>query len=212
MLFNKFVAFFKDGHRVANAMMILVLAGFAIAAVTPAFAQSGSVYGERGAQVLSNVTRAVVLQTRPIHVEPQSQDRYAGAAAGAALGGGLGAYIGRKNTAAQAVLGVVGASLGGLAGSKAANSWSADRAVEYIVQVINMDGSQGPIYAIAQPDPGELISAGEPVYLLNTTGTMRVVRAQHQVVPAPVQQRNPASDMPSGRPMVHVDYQLSGRF
>ena len=212
MLFNKFVAFCKDGHRVAEAMTYLALLGFLLVAAVPAFAQSGSVYGDRSAQVLSNVTRAVVLQTRVVHVEPQNQDRYAGAAAGAALDDGIGAYLGRKSNAAQAVLGVVGASLGGLAGSKAANSWGSDRAMEYVVQVINTDGSQGPIYAITQPDPGEILSAGDPVYLLSTAGTMRVVRAQHQLVPAPAQQRAPTSDPAASRPMFHVDYQLSGRF
>ncbi len=200
----------RDGHNVANLVMGLVLSGFLIAFSTGAMAQSGNVYGDRGAQVLSSATRAIVLQTRVVSVEPQDPTRYAGAAAGAAIGGGLGALAGKKSNGAQAVLGLVGATLGGLAGSKLANNWGANSAVEYIVQTVNADGREGQIVSITQPNPAEVIGAGEPVYLINTVGTMRVVRMQMLQPPHTIA---PMMEAPRAHPSVHqVDYQLSGRF
>lgn len=197
------------GHKVANWLMALVAIGFLIAFSSGAMAQSGNVYGDRGAQVLSNATRGIVLQTRTVAVQPQDPTRYAGAAAGAALGGGLGAMAGKKSNAAQAVLGVVGATLGGLAGAQLANHWGSSRAVEYIVQTVHSDGREGNVVAITQPDPGEIISAGEAVYLINTLGVMRVVRMQMLQAPHAI---TPLTEAPRAQPSVHpVDYQLSGR-
>lgn len=202
-------AMYLRGHKLANRLMALIAIGFLLAFSSGVMAQSGSVYGDRGAQVLSNATRAIVLQTRAVSVQPQDPTRYAGAAAGAALGGGLGAMAGKKSNAAQAVLGVVGATLGGLAGAQLANQWGSTRAVEYIVQTVHADGREGSLMSITQPDPGEIIGAGEAVYLINTLGVTRVVRMQ-MLHPHAV---TPMTEAPRAQPSVHtVDYQLSGRF
>jgi outer membrane lipoprotein SlyB len=184
---NEVFGFLKDGNKVAEAVSVLLLIGFLLFAAGGAFAQSGSVYSERGSQTSSYVNRAVVLQTRIVKVETETPTRYAGAAAGAALGGALGVKLGHNSSAASTVLGLIGASIGGLGGAKAADALGGSRAIEYVVQVLRHDSTLGEVMAITQPDPAESISAGDAVFLINTVGTWRVVKMQGGL-PQPVTQ------------------------
>lgn len=163
-----------------------IFAGVLLAMASGAFAQSANVYSERGSQRASAVTRAVVLQSRAVHVEPQNTTRYAGSAAGAAIGGGLGAYLGRKSNGTAAALGLVGAAIGGLAGNQAADRFGGTLAVEYIVEVEGDQRRPAQRMAITQPEPGPALAAGDLVYLIETAGTWRVVKA-HSVHVAPAE-------------------------
>lgn len=163
----------------------MIFAGVLLAMATGALAQSGNVYSERGSQRASAVTRAVVLQARAVQVEPRDMTRYAGSAAGAAIGGGLGAYLGRKSNGTAAALGIVGAAIGGLAGNQAADRFGGTFAVEYIVEVEGDQRRPMQRMAITQPEPGPALAAGDLVYLIETAGTWRVVKAHSvQVAPA----------------------------
>lgn len=209
---NEIVAFLKDGNRVAEWFSFVVLAGVLLFAATGAFAQSGNVYGDRGSQTVSTVTRAVVLQSRIVKVAAESPTRYAGAGAGAALGGAIGASLGTHSYAAQTALGLVGAALGGVAGNNAADTLGGTRAVEFIVQVVRPDSSLGETLAITQPDPADVIGTGELVYLINTAGTWRVVRMQSASAPRP-ETTLPMGDVQRTNPgVLMVDVQGSGRY
>lgn len=183
MDFTQWAANLKDGRKVAHALSWIILAGVLLAMASGALAQSGDVYGERGAQVASTVRTAIVLQSRPVRVQADDQTRYAGTAAGGALVGGLGARLGRSSNTATVVLGLAGASLGSLAGAKLATTLGGSDATEFIVQEVTVDGRSGQITAITQPAPSEPINAGDMVYLVNTIGTWRVVRARQVHVP-----------------------------
>lgn len=172
----KVAAFAKNPDHWIYAIAVTVLMGFA----TGAFAQSGSVYSLRGAQTASPVARAVVLQSREVAVEAPNPVRYSGAATGAALGGALGAALGHSSARSQVALGLIGATLGGLSGQLVAENYGGTRAVEYIVQT-EQDGQRpGRVIAITQPEPGPSLTAGDQVYLIQTSGTWRVVRAMVQ--------------------------------
>lgn len=182
---QEIIAVLKDGRRVSHWVASTVLVGMLLLMGTGAMAQSGSIYGERGAQQASPVTRAIVLQTRAVEVQADATTRYAGGGAGAALGAALGAKLGKNSNSTATALGLVGAAIGGLGGAKLADKLGSTRTIEYIVQTYRSDGSQGEVLAIAQPDPGQSIGAGEPVYLINTSGTWRVVvRLQSASAPA----------------------------
>lgn len=171
---QKAASLLKDPQNWIYMIAVGVVLGFA----SGAFAQSGSVYSERGSQQASEVIRAVILQTREVLVEPQNTARYAGGVVGAAIGGGLGAMLGRKDSRASTVLGLVGATLGGVAGDRAAQSWAATKSVEYIVQTHSDQRVPPRRLAITQPEPGPVLVAGDHVYLIQTGGTWRVVKDQ----------------------------------
>jgi outer membrane lipoprotein SlyB len=111
--------------REPNNWIYAIFVGVLIAFCTGALAQSGNVY--YSGQVASPVLKGKILQAREVAVQAQDSTRYAGAAAGAALGGGLGAWAGRHSRGASTVLGLVGASLGGVAGNSAAQHWGVIR-------------------------------------------------------------------------------------
>jgi outer membrane lipoprotein SlyB len=180
MAFNrKAVAWFANPHN-------LVYVIFAITVVllsTGVLAQSGNIYSDRSAQAASPVVRAVILQTRDVEVAPSDATRYAGSAAGGALGGGLGVALGRGGNNGTA-LGIVGAVLGGLGGAAATNRLGASRAIEYLVQIPADQWRPEQLMSITQPDPGQQMLPGDAVYLINTNGTWRVVKAMQPMAPA----------------------------
>jgi len=171
---HKAASLFKNPQN----WIYMIAFGVALGFASGAFAQSGNVYSDRGSQQASEVTRAVILQTRDVLVEPQNSTRYAGGAAGAALGGGVGALLGRKDSKASTVLGLVGATLGGVVGNHVAQSWGATKSVEYIVKTEGDQRTPSRSLAITQPEPGPSLAAGDYVYLIQTGGTWRVVKAQ----------------------------------
>lgn len=197
-------AWFINPHNlvyVLFAVTVLLLS-------TGVLAQSGNVYGSRSAQSASPVLRAVILQTREVKVAAADTTRYAGTAAGGALGGGLGFALGKKGKSSTA-LGVVGAVLGGLGGATAADHLGGSRAVEYVVQIPATPGRSEQLMAITQPEPGQLLLPGETVYLVNTMGAWRVIRAN---LPAPqVQETEPAGGWVRPVPNFHTEVQFDAR-
>lgn len=151
-----------------------------------AAAQSGSVYGERGAQTVQQVTRGVVLQLRDVKVQPSQQAGYIGTSAGAALGGLIGVALGNNSSsAARGVLGILGATLGGVGGQAAAEHMGSGNAVEILVETQGQyNGTQ--VIAIVQPLPAPDVFVGQAVLVLNEGGKSRVI-------PAAVRSVNPAA-------------------
>ncbi len=175
---------FTNPHNLVYVICVVVLVMFSAGA----FAQSGNVYGNRSAQTAAPVIRAVILQAREVKVAPSDVTRYAGSAAGGALGGGIGYALGKKGHSSAAI-GLVGAVLGGLGGAAAADQLGGSRAVEYMVQVPAVPGRPEQLMAITQPEPGQQLLAGDAVYLINTQGAWRVIKAAPA---APTQATEPA--------------------
>lgn len=159
----------------------------------PAHAQSGNVYRNSGAQAAQNVTRGVVVGTRMVETQARDSTRQVGSVIGAALGGGIASQMGNQNNyASRAVLGLIGAALGGFGGNMAAESIGNTRSVEILVQLRGRNG-EDQILGVVQPLPGPDVVIGQQVLVLNERGMNRVIPAQNsgsqlQPYQAPVNQ------------------------
>lgn len=179
---------------VKNSFAIKMMAALAIglAIASSAFGQSRSVYSEGTVQVPSqSVVVATVLQWTEVKVQTQQNTKYAGVAAGSALGGGLGAAVGGKPST-KAILGLVGAVLGGLGGQEAAERLGGAKAYEYFLKTEGDSRRRSEVIMITQPEPQRSLNAGDQVYLVATRGTWRIVAVANTTVPAaPVAQPVP---------------------
>lgn len=175
-----------------NWINVLLCIGFVVALLAPheTWAQSGNVYSPRSVQMASPVTRGIILQTREVSVSPDQTNRYGGMGVGASLGGAVGMRLAKgQSNSTRAALGLVGAILGGLGGQKVTDSIGGPKAIEYIVQTVPVGREQARVMAITQPEPGPTLSAGAPVYLVQTGATWRVL-AQY-VPPRPTVTSHP---------------------
>ena len=145
-------------------MKALLWAGVLMAIATGASAQSGSVYGADQAQIVGSAERGVVLQAAWRSVEASWQERTTGAAIGSAAAYHLAA---RKGWSA----GLAAGGFGGLLGERIAAKIGEDKAQELLVDV------GGRVVVVLQPMPAEELVAGDRVYVLNSAGKTRVVRA-----------------------------------
>jgi outer membrane lipoprotein SlyB len=143
----------------------------------PAHAQSGNVYGSGQVQVAGPTESAVVVQVQVKEAEPGWQVRTAGAGIGGALGGLLANEVSGNARYAASVLGM---TIGGLLGERAATSTMSQEAQEVILQVAGTNGQPPRILTIVQPAPYDRLFPGEAVYVINTAGKYRVVRQLQQ--------------------------------
>ena len=158
---------------------VVVLCLFA----TGVYAQSGSIYSERGVQTSSPVTRATVLQVRAVRQEASQTARYSGMAAGGAMGAALGSNWGSNSgSGAQTALGILGGILGGAGGQAVAERVGGTVALEIIVETEASGYRQSEVIAITQPSPGPDVYEGEKVYLIQTNGTWRVIKANSAAI------------------------------
>lgn len=160
----------------AEILAVLVVA-FLMMIPDRAQAQSGNVYGTGQAQVYSQTEEAVVLQVRVTRTEPSWQARAAGTGVGAVVGG----LLGRKASNNSAAT-VIGTTLGGLAGERVTTAMATNQAQEIVLQLPGRNGTPARIITIVQPAPFDAVASGQRVFLINSAGTYRVVRALQQPV------------------------------
>lgn len=169
------------GERYLQIFMLCVLVFVVpfVVFVDPAHAQSGNVYGNGQVQISGPTESAVVLQVQIKRSEPGWQARTAGAGIGGALGGLLASNASGNARYAANILGM---TIGGVVGERAATAIMSDDAQEVILQVAGLNGQPPRILTIVQPSPFDRLVPGESVYLINTAGKYRVVRQLQQPV------------------------------
>ncbi len=145
-----------------RAWGVLILVGALVA--EGAGAQSGSVYSVDQSQVLGAAERGVVVQAAWRSVEASWQERATGAALGSAAAYHLSAKSGWS-------AGLVAGGLGGLLGERVAAKVGEDRAQELLIDL------GGRIVVVVQPAPADELRPGEQVYVVNTNGKVRAIRA-----------------------------------
>lgn len=171
----------KAVHLLGDAVCLLIVVLVCNIIFTPskAYAQSGNVYGNGQAQVSALTEEGTVLQVQRKSAQPNWQSRTAGAGIGSALGAMLALQAGGNN---RMVANVIGATLGGIAGERAANSMMTEDAQEIVLKVTSSNGRFSRIITIVQPAPYTPVVAGQDVFLVNTAGVMRVIPRMIQPV------------------------------
>lgn len=165
--------------------ILVIIAGFIAGIMSvPASAQWGwnnstnpnsGVYGNQGAMRTQNVQMGVVVQIRPVRVEPSQTAAWTGRGAGAALGGVVGSKIGKGSgrTAAMILAGLAGA----VAGDAATDALAGHNAQEIIVAMEPANGGHAPAM-MAVTQAGSALQPGMKVFVIGDGWSgMRVVPA-----------------------------------
>lgn len=137
----------------AIALLAALLAMLAGCAETP----GPSSYTPGEAMSLGQVSRATILDVRPVKIQPNAQTGSAGSLAGAVVGGIAGHSVGEGH--GQALMTVGGVILGSILGSKAENVSSARDALQVILKT-----EDGRTLSIVQPASLNLYK-GQKVWL-----------------------------------------------
>lgn len=139
-----------------------------VAALAACATSSPDVIQRGDAQRLSEVQDATVLTIRPVTVDGSQTGM--GATAGGVVGGIAGASVGGQREAA--IVGVLAAVAGAVAGNAIERMGTRDDAVEILLQLKN-----GERRAIVQAKGTETLLPGDPVLLVSTGGKVRVTKA-----------------------------------
>lgn len=115
------------------------------------------------------VIEAVVLQVRDVEVAPTTTATATSTGLGGLIGAALGAQAGKGN--GKYVAGALGGILGGIAGNQIGQRVTAATAQEVILRK-----SDGSIIAVTQAE--STLYAGQPVYLVESWGKVRVIPVQ----------------------------------
>ncbi|MFT6589276.1 MAG: outer membrane lipoprotein SlyB [Rhodoferax sp.] len=145
-----------------SVSLLLVATLVACASSSPDMIQRGD------AQRLSFVQDGVVLSVRPVVVEGSQSG--IGAAAGGVVGGIAGSSVGGRREGV--IVGVLAAVVGAVAGNVIERAGTRDEAVELLIQL-----KGGERRAIVQAKGAEILSPGDAVILVTTSGKVRVTKA-----------------------------------
>lgn len=163
----------KNGWHVLYMLAMSSMLAIGLCAVSrTAFAQSGNVYGNGQAQTYSTTEEAVVLQANIRSVAPSTTTQVAGSGIGAAIGGLIASRAGNN----QPVATLIGATIGGILGNRVTDKVADNTAQEIVLKVTFPGTNQYRIVTVVQPAPFDPVVAGQPVFLINSAGTYRVVR------------------------------------
>jgi outer membrane lipoprotein SlyB len=114
------------------------------------------------------VMAGVVLQTRDIAVQSSTASQTVSTSVGALLGGAIGSKAGKGN--GRYVATALGGVLGGLAGNQVGDMISSAKAQEIIVK-----REDGGLSVLTQAESD--LREGDQVYLVESAGKVRVIRA-----------------------------------
>ena len=164
--------------NVFSFMRALAIVIVATLSASWAWAQgSGTVYGNGQTQSMGNVDQGIVLQVSLKKTEASWQTKTAATAGGGLLGGLLTNSIAGNGDAKWAA-NALGALAGGYAADRIVNSVGND-AQELIIGLKDGRGEVTRVVTIVQPSPYEQLAQGESVLVLNTSGTIRVIRKNY---------------------------------
>jgi outer membrane lipoprotein SlyB len=166
----------KNMSLVNRVLAVLYVAAIAVVLgfAPGAKAQSGNVYASTQAQVMSPTMKGVILQVSMKLVQPSGITRTGGAAIGGVLGGLMGNQLSGQGKAFAAVLGT---TIGGFVGERAANAAFSSRAQELVIGLYNpTTGALSSTVTVIQPEPFEAMSPNQQVLISNTNGVFRVIK------------------------------------
>lgn len=125
------------------------------------------VYGIGNSMTLGSVYEGTVVNVRPVRIESTNTATYTGRATGAALGGLLGSRIGQGN--GRIATGLLGVMLGGVAGDAISDRFAGYTGTEIVIAV-------GDHRLVSVTQAGAMVFfEGEPVYVIESGGTTRVI-------------------------------------
>lgn len=173
---KSFISYFGKDAPVVFASIVAALTVLIIVLMpNQARAQSGSVYSY--GQTTQSVSYGVVLGLREVQVAKTDNAMSGvnpGTVVGATLGGLAGSALGRtSNWQGQAALTTIGATLGGLAGKRVSDAPTVQPAVEVLVQTGTPQQPQ--VTAVVQPYPGPTLAVGQRVAVLGSGTQVRVI-------------------------------------
>ena len=145
----------------------LALGLFGPGAWAQQYTPDAGTYGMSNSMTLGRVYEGTVVQVRPVRIEASNTAAMTGNATGAALGGLLGSRAGNGN--GRIATGILGAVLGAWAGNTVADHVAGYNATEIVVAM-----SDHRLVSITQAGDASL-APGEPVYVIQSGGTTRVV-------------------------------------
>lgn len=167
---------FKNLSLVNRVLLVVYIAAVAVVLgfAPGAHAQSGNVYGNLQAQVMSPTLKGVVLQASMKMVQPSGITRTGGAAVGGLLGGLMGNHLSSQG---KAVVSILGTTIGGFVGERVANAAFSSRAQELVIGLYNpQTGALNSTVTVVQPEPFEAMSPNQQVIISNTNGVFRVIK------------------------------------
>lgn len=144
--------------------------GLGVGLLAGCASSSPDVVRRADAQRLSTVSDAVVLSVRPVTVDGSQSG--VGAATGGLIGGAAAYGAGGSNPGNAAVVGLLGAAAGAVAGNIVERVGTREDAYEIIVQLAG-----GERRAIVQAKGEETFKPGDAVLLINSGGKIRVALA-----------------------------------
>lgn len=144
--------------------------GLGVVLIAACSSSSPDVVRRSDAQRLSTVTDAVVLSVRPVTVEGSQSG--VGAATGGLVGGAAAYSAGGSNPTNAAVVGLLGAAAGAVAGNLIERTGTREDAYEIVLQLAG-----GERRAIVQGKGEETFKPGDAVLLINAGGKIRVTLA-----------------------------------
>ena len=144
--------------------------GVSVALLAACSSSSPDVVRRADAQRLSTVTDAVVLSVRAVTVDGSQSG--VGAATGGLVGGAAAYSAGGSNPTNAAVVGILGAAAGAVAGNLIERAGTREDACEIVLQLAG-----GERRAIVQGKGEETFRPGDAVLLVNSGGKVRVTLA-----------------------------------
>jgi outer membrane lipoprotein SlyB len=124
----------------------------------------------------------VVLQVSIKQTQASWQARTGGAASGGFLGAMIGDSLG-GDYQTKNILRAVGAIAGGIAGERVADQAASSDAQEIVVGIFNTaTGSISRVITVIQPAPFESLSQRDKVLVVNTNGTVRVIKVGYDIL------------------------------